>query len=231
VRLRCFHWTSFGTTEGIPIDLPETIGPEAPLQVSSVGSKSSIHTIWLDSVANTCSSLAMRITRKSTDYEFSSNDVRTDTGHKSTTQNNAFIDCYSEVWTRFPIQAAICREPTRTAKPAPRSLHFVSSCSSHRFSSYFISMISEFDIKTRKPNRAILNAINVTASTDWDQNNLPHSLSSMDAGDWLVGLFCLIPIHIAITGSNRFIPLKDGVISPKFERSLLGASVAEISES
>jgi hypothetical protein len=35
---------------------------------------------------------------------------------------------------------------------------------------------------------------------------------------------------LAVTGSNRFIPLKDGMISPQFEQSLLGANVAQISE-
>jgi hypothetical protein len=89
-------------------------------------------------------------------------------------------------------------------------------------------MTREFERKTRKPTGR-LNEINVTA-VQWDEPYAVNELSSLDAGDWLVGLFCLIPIHIAITGSNRFIPLKDGVISSTFEQSLLGASVAEISE-
>ena len=54
--------------------------------------------------------------------------------------------------------------------------------------------------------------------------------SQFKTGDWLVGLLCLIPINIAVTGQNRFIPLRDGVISPEFEQSLLGADVAHIAE-
>ncbi|PVF95046.1 hypothetical protein CPB86DRAFT_739378 [Serendipita vermifera] len=231
VRLRCFHWTSFGTTDGIFVELPQTLGPETPLQVSSVGNKASVHVIWLDPDASTCSSIAMRITRKSTDYEFSSNDVRESTGDRSMTQNNTLIDCHSEVWTRFPIQATICKESTRSAKPAPKLVHFVSSAASHQFSSYFSSMISKFEHKTRKPTHEVLSRIHITESGDWNPYDPPHDVSTMHTGDWLVGLFCLIPIHIAITKANRFIPLKDGVISSKFERSLLGASVSEISES
>jgi len=33
-----------------------------------------------------------------------------------------------------------------------------------------------------------------------------------------------------VTGQNRFIPLRDGVISQEFEQSLLGADVARIAE-
>jgi hypothetical protein len=89
-------------------------------------------------------------------------------------------------------------------------------------------MTREFERKTRKPTGK-LSEISVTA-VQWSEQYDTNELSSLDAGDWLVGLFCLIPIHIAITGSNRFIPLKDGVISSTFEQTLLGASVAEISE-
>ena len=37
-----------------------------------------------------------------------------------------------------------------------------------------------------------------------------------------------IPIHIAITKENRFIPFKDGVSSAELEKSLLGADVGRI---
>ena len=33
-----------------------------------------------------------------------------------------------------------------------------------------------------------------------------------------------------MTGQNRFIPLRDGVISQEFEQSLLGADVGRIAE-
>ena len=55
--------------------------------------------------------------------------------------------------------------------------------------------------------------------------------SRFRAGEWLADLLCLIPIHIAITHENRFVPLKDGVVSPQHERSLLGAEVNRIVDS
>lgn len=53
-------------------------------------------------------------------------------------------------------------------------------------------------------------------------------LPAFRTGEWLMGILCLIPIHIAVTRENRFIPLKDGVWSAELERGLLGARVEEI---
>lgn len=91
-------------------------------------------------------------------------------------------------------------------------------------------MIHEFERKTRKPTRGILARIKVSATEQWEPITQEQDISAFQTGDWLVGLFCLIPIHLAVTGANRFKPLKDGVISPAFEQSLLGVSVAEIAE-
>jgi hypothetical protein len=54
------------------------------------------------------------------------------------------------------------------------------------------------------------------------------SVSKFRAGECLVDILCLIPIHIAVTRENRFISLKDGVYSTKLEKSLLGAYVNHI---
>ena len=56
-------------------------------------------------------------------------------------------------------------------------------------------------------------------------------VSRFRAGEWLADLLCLIPIHIAITQENRFVPLKDGVVSAQLEKSLLGAEVNKIVDS
>jgi hypothetical protein len=97
-------------------------------------------------------------------------------------------------------------------------------------------MISAFERTSRKPTDGELRSIVVSArpfpsftqdflsSPDWP-------VSRFRAGEWLADLLCLIPIHIAITHENRFIPLKDGVVSPLFEKSLLGAEVNRIVDS
>ncbi|KAH9984573.1 hypothetical protein BJV77DRAFT_1062131 [Russula vinacea] len=89
---------------------------------------------------------------------------------------------------------------------------------------------------SRKPTGDELRGISVSACTfpsfvqqflsspDW-------TVSRFRAGEWLADLLCLIPIHIAITYENRFVPLKDGVVSPRLEKSLLGAEVNKIVDS
>ena len=54
--------------------------------------------------------------------------------------------------------------------------------------------------------------------------------SEFRAGEWLVDLLCLIPIHIAVAQNDRFVPLKDGVHSSEFERTLLGATVEQVTD-
>jgi hypothetical protein len=144
------------------------------------------------------------------------------------THHNSLIDCHSEVWTRFPVQAPIHRENIATAVHAPPSITFVSSAPSHSFAPYFFRMVKQFEENTRKPTQGLLGQIKVTAQHRLDPTRIDLPTSEFQAGDWLVGLFCLIPICLAVARSNQFIPLKDGVDSPHFQQSLLGASTTEI---
>jgi hypothetical protein len=45
-----------------------------------------------------------------------------------------------------------------------------------------------------------------------------QSIEEVSFSDWLIRAFCLIPIQIALTSQNRFLPLKDGVISSLVEQ-------------
>ena len=140
------------------------------------------------------------------------------------------MDCHSDVWTRFPVQAAIQRETTAGTKHCPRSITFISPRPPEAFTTYFRALLLDFEQRTRKPTRRQLADICVSAWPSFDPTTPNIVPSQFKAGDWLVGLFCLIPIHIAVTGQNRFIPLRDGLNSPEFEQSLLGADVAHIAE-
>ncbi|KAG8816259.1 hypothetical protein FRC17_000381 [Serendipita sp. 399] len=229
--LRAFHWASFGTTKGIQVEFPEDVDSDMPLSVTSIGHHSSQHVILLQPWESTCSSLMLRITRMSTEFEFAAHNPSVDEKDKWKSINNTLLDCHSEVWTRFPILPSIVREATINARPQPRSIKFVSSEPSHLFETYFSTMVAEFEHKTRKPTRRILRQTLISAEASWNPHISTAMISSFEAGDWLVGLFCLIPIHIAITRANRFVPLKDGVISSAYDQSLLGVSVSEIAES
>jgi hypothetical protein len=231
VGIRCFHWASFGSNQGIDIPWPEQVPTTSSLVISSVGHRSIPHLIFLHLEESLCCSLLVQITRKTSEFSFRSDrSTGRDGAARRETKNNSLIDCHAEVWTRFPVHAAIRRETSEASIHYPSSIHFVSPFSVTSFSSYFTSMIREFEFKTRKPTRGLLKQIRISASADWEPKDYNCDISELQAGEWLVGMFCLIPIHLAITKSNRFVPLKDGIVSSEFERSLLGANVAQISE-
>jgi hypothetical protein len=147
--------------------------------------------------------------------------------------NNSLIDCHAEVWTRFPVHGgAVKRELSKTAILQARSILFVSSALPSKFPQYFATLIRDFETKTRKPTRGFLKQIKIAASQECPPDFLCGDIatSELPLGEWLVGMFCLIPIHLAVTNSNRFNPLKDGMSSPEFERSLLGANVIQIAQ-
>ncbi len=97
-------------------------------------------------------------------------------------------------------------------------------------------MITAFEKTSHKPTGDELKSIVVSARTfpSFTQQFLSSPdwpVSRFRAGKWLADLLCLIPIHIAITHGNRFVPLKDGVVSAQLEKSLLGAEVNRIVDS
>ena len=113
---------------------------------------------------------------------------------------------------------------------------FVTDDHQRPFSSHFSDMISAFEKTSRQPTGDELNSIVVSARPfrSFTQEFLSGSnwlVSRFRVGEWLADLLCLIPIHIAITLENRFVLLKDGVVSPQLEKSLLGPEVNRIVDS
>ena len=186
------------------------------------------HAIFLDLSTPVCWSISLCITSKIGEYHFRARGNRSDSVGKDAV-HNSLIDCHSEVWTQYPVQATSRRETAPGTKHCQRSITFISSSSSNSFSKYLTALIHDFKQKTRKPARQ-LEDISVAAQPSFDPASPNLPISQFKSGDWLVGLFCLIPIHIAVTAQNCFIPLCDGVISQEFEQSLVGADVARIAE-
>ncbi|KAH9029444.1 hypothetical protein EDB85DRAFT_1532154 [Lactarius pseudohatsudake] len=97
-------------------------------------------------------------------------------------------------------------------------------------------MIRSFTKISRKPTGNVLKGTTVSVQTfpsfaKQFLSGTKFPVSSFRAGEWLAALLCLIPIQIAITHENRFVPLKDGVLSTELEKSLLGAEVNRIVDS
>ena len=189
----------------------------------------------LDINSGSVQSIAIKITKKRTEFMFKENgDGNASNNGTRHTLHNILLDCHAEVWSRFPVVAAVKRPAlSSSGEQQQKSITFVAENYSQPFVSYFSDLIQTFETTTRKPTGDELRRINVSAEdfssfrdevimkSDWD-------VSRYRVGEWLVDLLCLIPIHIAVCRENRFIPLADGVLSSDLERSLLGAEVSKI---
>ncbi len=229
-----YHWTTFASTDGIPVILTDfPVDLEAAL-LTSIVNRNNIHLIGLDVTSQTCRSVILDITYKATEFTFQEERSKELTSHARATAHNCFIDCHSDVWTRFPVVPAVKRRTiTSSSKRQPRTLTFVTDDDQLPFSSYFADMIHNFTKASRKPTGDVLKSIVISARTFTSFacayfSSSEWTVSHFRAGEWLADLLCLIPIHIAIAHENRFVPLKDGVLSAQLEVSLLGAEVNRI---
>ncbi|KAI9444050.1 hypothetical protein H4582DRAFT_1918931, partial [Lactarius indigo] len=206
--LTAYHWETFGSTAGIAL-----IVPHFPLQVG----RGSIFLLGLDVDASSVKSITIDITKKLTEFMFKENGSRNASNNKARhTLHNSLLDCHAEVWSRYPVLAAVRRRTvTSLSERKQKSLTFITEDDSRPFSAYFSDLIQAFEKTTRKPTGDELRRIEVL-DPDWD-------VSRYRVGEWLVDVFCLIPIHIAVCRENRFVPLANGVLSSDLERTLLGA--------
>ena len=235
--ITAYHWSTFASTSGIPVTLPDfPVDLDAAL-LTSIVNRNNIHLVGLDLDTRSCRSVVLDITRKATEFTSQERQSKWSSCHRKQTVHNCLIDCHRDVWMRFPVVAAVKRQTiTSSSQREQKTLVFVTGDYRRPFSSYFSDMISAFEKTSRKPAADELNSIIVStrpfpsfsqeflSSPDWP-------VSCFRAGEWLADLLCLIPIHIATTHENRFVPLKDGVVSPQLEKSLLGAEVNRIIDS
>ncbi|KAF8552259.1 hypothetical protein OG21DRAFT_1416462 [Imleria badia] len=238
-----YHWSTFGSKEGIPLDLaPLTV--ENGSIITSLISRTVVHVVVLDFEARTCRSHALDITREMTEFTFKEKDVQGSSVRRrargNVTTHNCLIDCHAEVWTRFPVLSAVQRETISSSTlRSTRSLVFVTDRDYQRYEPHFTDMILTFERATKKPTGDVLKSIRVSAASftvfsaelcgsgecQNSTGNRSWNVSAYRAGEWLVEFLCLIPIHLALAKDNRFVPLKDGMYSADLERSLLGADV------
>ncbi|KAI6143616.1 hypothetical protein BKA82DRAFT_3983845 [Pisolithus tinctorius] len=235
--LTAYHWDSFGSTKGIELNMPGLPVGE-PFVVTSLITRTAAQLLWLDFSTRRCQSYALDITRRVTEFMFREKVGRSESKRaENTTAHNCLLDCHSEVWIRFPVLAAVQRETVSSASlRSQRSLVFVTDRDFQMFAQHFSDMIYTFERTSKKPTGDVLKSIKVSAAafSVFVQElcgTAPWNVSQYRAGEWIVDFLCLIPIHIALTKENRFIPLQDGVYSTELERSLLGAEVNRIVDS
>jgi hypothetical protein len=231
--LRAYHFSNFGSTNGIALDLGKF--SVSSCTTSALTGRNNIYFVSLELNTSRCHSFALNITRKITEFSFQEkgNGKMSSAFMERDTAHNCLIDCHADVWTRFPVAPAIPRQVTTfSAVPRHRTLTLSMEGNRNAVPHYWANLISTFERVTRKPTAKQLTSIVAFAQTFEDcVDGMSSDLPSLHTGEWIMGILCLIPIHIAVTRENRFVPLKDGVWSAELERALLGAKVEEIVDS
>ena len=196
-------------------------------------SRGQVFFLGLDIHDQAVKSVAVNITKKVTEFLFKEKGGKHGSSTRPT-KHNCLLDCHAEVWTRFPVLPAVKRRTiTSLSERRQKTLTFIANNDTGPFASYFTDLVQTFEKAMRKPTGDELSAIKVSAAQFrpfWNKvlSRSDWKVSRYRVGEWLVDLFCLIPIHIAVCRENRFIPLANGVLSAELERSLLGAEVNQI---
>ncbi|KAG8738572.1 hypothetical protein FRC10_006677 [Ceratobasidium sp. 414] len=224
-KLLAFHWASFGSNQS-GIHVTDLQPSDAPRVVTRLEGRGRNHVLTFSAAPRSVGSMIIQVKQKATEFSFRSN-RETTRATAVETLNNSLLDCHLEVWTRFPVVPAVSRCTLSPVNRQPRKLVFQSPVPLAELGDYFARMISSFERTTRKPMEGSLALISVFSTAGGDAS-LADSISEFLLGSFIVELLCLIPLHLAITRENRFIPLKDGVWDPAYERSLLGADVPAI---
>ncbi|RUP42941.1 hypothetical protein BC936DRAFT_137866 [Jimgerdemannia flammicorona] len=153
--------------------------------------------------------------------------------------SNGYVDCYSNMYERYPIDSYIQDNNEVRASPAT-ALHIILGISgqqladsnySERFSRYIMEAFSDLLKTTNKPALSLKNFSLGTDSIDnLDIIQFCRRSKPRPIGKWLIQMACLLPIQIAIAMDNHFVPLKDGVITDMDATCGVGASLATVSE-
>ncbi|KAG8962040.1 hypothetical protein FRC05_005627 [Tulasnella sp. 425] len=231
--IRVFHRASLGSDEsGIVKELPENFNSTSNFCITSAGDRQKSFLMGFDVQKQRIISAALDISRKESEYQIRASGEARNTAKQTRTIHNSLINCFSEVWERFPVAAAIQRQTLSGDGRQNASVTFVSSSASpsvsQSFKSYFRKMVQDFERLSRKPTEQRLARILVTSLPFNEVIGKTTLTSQYKAGEWITELLCLIPIHIAVTSENRFVPLKDGILDSTLERELLGAEVSKI---
>ncbi|KIO19089.1 hypothetical protein M407DRAFT_31267 [Tulasnella calospora MUT 4182] len=229
-QARVFHQATFGENpDGIIVDLPSDFHDATRFAISSLGRRSYVYLVAHSPSAKSLLSVALRISRIEAEYLFREKTGRHARLQCVATAHNSLVDCFSEVWDRFPVIPAIPREFTASRPPMRLTIiEYAARSMLQRSPRYFSDMIRDFIRRSPKPVGRSLESIEVDVKSASEDQALDSSVESCLAGEWFVEVICLIPIHIAIARGNRFVPLKDGRWREDHNRALLGLEVPEI---
>jgi len=216
MHVRAFHLGSFGQTDGIA--LTNHLPLHGQLALATIKGSEYLHLISYDQ--RKVHSMILKISSKTGEYSFQAPEVliEADSIHCL-----PLVHCLYEVWTRYPIAAAVEHHRQCCSKKGAQ-IHFTASQHHGYFVQQLKDDVGDFIRKSQKPASDRLLSIAITASSSWDLDGL----SKFKFGDWIVGLFCLIPLQIAITQNGQLFSLKDGIRTLDFQDEIAGVDVESI---
>ncbi|KAJ3115004.1 hypothetical protein HDU96_001355 [Phlyctochytrium bullatum] len=158
--------------------------------------------------------------------------------------SNSLLNVYQRMYTKFPIQSCVEKEAKDTydtcadlrISSLPEEL-FEASASAEELSkfqkyatSYFKSSFADLKRTTSKNIKPIAGFEVVVKRQSEFQRTFFESCCKLETpvsfSEWLLAIFCLIPIQIAMANDNRFVPLSNGIVSSDINQEDT-ASIAE----
>ncbi|KAJ3232590.1 hypothetical protein HDU81_002853 [Chytriomyces hyalinus] len=149
------------------------------------------------------------------------------------------LDVYKNVFTKFPVKSCLDRDaPSKDRKfiaAIPIGAQF--SCEDvgkycHLLQRHIKNSFEDLRKITTKDTRSLNNmAVSLDGYSDISCfiSAICENSEVQTFGDWLVRAFCLIPIQISMATQNRFMPLRDGVVSQEVEQPDIGSISEAIS--
>lgn len=109
-QARLFHRTTFGEkADGVTIPLPLEFTDATDFTVSSLGQRSFAYIIARSPSAQSLLSISLRISRVEAEFLLREQKEKRNHSDCVVTAHNSFLDCFAEVWERFPVISAISR--------------------------------------------------------------------------------------------------------------------------
>ncbi|KAJ7289087.1 hypothetical protein C8J57DRAFT_1459186 [Mycena rebaudengoi] len=162
LSFRTYHWSTFGSSQGI--DLGKLDIPDGPMSLTSLVNRRNVHLVSVDVDNRRCQSVVFDITKKTTEFMFKETGKSFSKSSTITTAHNSLIDCHADVWTRFPVVAAVQRTAiVSSVDRKARKLVFITDRNHDKYLGNFSELIHSFEQRTRKPTGDVLKNIQVLA--------------------------------------------------------------------
>ncbi|KAG9024252.1 hypothetical protein FRB95_011740 [Tulasnella sp. JGI-2019a] len=126
-KLWIYHRSSFESRKNEPniaLDLPTQFSRAASFSVSSF-SQQNISLLALLPLRQAVQSVSLEISRQGAEYAFRAKGEKPAASKFVEAQHNCLIDCFAEVWRRYPIVSAIKRETISADGRQQQAISFV----------------------------------------------------------------------------------------------------------